>query len=154
LDPAAKYIATMPAGADQQAALKGLLANWTATDPEAAANWLVAFPATNAQPEQVQSVIKAWAQPEPAAVAKWLANLPAGTAGDDLIGAFLDGAVVKYPAYAAQWTQSVTNETQRQKFELQIARQWLKTDPTGATNWIESLNLPEAIKQPLTAPSP
>jgi hypothetical protein len=154
LEQTAKFISTMPAGDDQQAVLRGLLANWTAADPEAAVNWLVAFPETNAQPEQVQSVLKAWSQSEPAAVAKWLGNLPSGIASDEMIGAFLEGAEVKYPAYAAQWTQSVTDDAQRQKFQLQVARQWLKTDPSAALKWTDSLRLPEAIRQSLQAQLP
>ena len=154
LNPAAQYIAAMPAGGDQKAVIKGLLAQWTPADPEAAVNWLGSFPATNAQPEQVQSVIKTWSHYEPAAVAKWLANLPAGTASDGMVNAFLDGAVEKYPDVAVFWTQSVTDETKRQQFQMQVARQWMKTDPSAALKWINSLNLPEAIRQSLTATSP
>jgi hypothetical protein len=149
LDQTAKYISTMPGGNDQEAAVKGLVSRWTATDPEAAVNWLLAFSETNAQPEQVQSVIKVWAQPEPAAVAKWLADLPAGTVSDEMVGAFLNGAALKYPQYAAEWTQSVADETKRQKYQIQVARQWIKTDPAGALKWIESLNLPDEIRQSL-----
>ncbi len=149
LNQAANYIAAMPADGDQKAAVKGLLFNWTPADPETALDWLRAFPETNAQPEQVQSVIKAWSQHEPAAAAKWLANLPPGTTNDAMVSAFLEGAVAKYPEYAAQWTQSVTNETTRQKFQLQVARQWMKSDPAAAMKWINSLDLPEEIKQPL-----
>jgi hypothetical protein len=144
LAQAAKDIATMPAGDDQQAAIKGLLSSWP--DPETAIAWLGSFPESNSQPAQVQSVIKSWAQSEPAAVSKWLANLPAGTASHDMIGAFLEGAIAKYPEFAAQWTQTVTNETQRQKYQVQVARQWIKTDPDAALKWINTLSLPEAVK--------
>jgi len=149
LDPAAKYIAAMPAGDDQKAAIKGLLSVWTPADPETALNWLCAFSETNAQPESAQAVIKTWSQSEPAAVAKWLATLPAATASEPMVSAFLEGAVAKYPDYAAQWTQAVTDETKRQKYQLQVARQWLKSDPSAASKWINNLNLPEAIKQSL-----
>lgn len=154
LNPAAKYIGAMPAGDDQQAAIKGLVSSWAPADPETALNWLISFPATNAQPELVQSIIKTWAQPEPSVVAQWLTNLPAGTASEGMVSAFLAGAVVKYPDYAAQWTQSVTDETLRQKYQIQVARQWMKTDSSAATKWIESLGLPEEIKQSLKAPLP
>lgn len=109
LDQAAKYIAAMPAGDDQKAAIKGLLLSWTPADPETAADWLCSFPETNSQPEQVGFVIKAWSQREPAAVARWLANLPTGTASDGMTNAFLEGVVGKYPEYARQWIQSETN---------------------------------------------
>jgi predicted nucleic acid-binding Zn-ribbon protein len=154
LNQAAKYIAAMPAGDDQKAAIKGLVSTWVPADPEVAVNWLVSFPETNSQPELVQSVIKTWSQPEPSVVAKWLANLPAGTASEGMVGAFLEGASVKYPDYAAQWTQSMTDENQRQKYQIQVARQWLKTDSSAATKWIESLSLPEDIKQSLKASLP
>ena len=127
INQAAKYIAEMPAGDDQKAVIKGLLSNWRPADPETAVNWLNSFPETNSQPEQVQSAIQAWAQHEPAAAAQWLANLPAGTASEGMESAFLEGAMGKYPEFAWQWTQSVTNETRRQKFQLQVARQRLKT---------------------------
>jgi hypothetical protein len=154
LNLAAKYIAAMPAGDDQQAAIKGLLSSWIPADPEAAVNWLHSFPETNAQPKLVQSVIETWAQSEPAAVAKWLANFPAGTASEEMVNAFLAGAVVKHPEFAGQWSQSVTDETQRQKYEIQTARQWMKTDPTAATKWLDSSDLPEAIKPSLKTQVP
>jgi hypothetical protein len=154
INQAAKYVAAMPAGEDQQAILKGLLARWTPADPEAAANWLCSFPENNPQTEPIQSVIKAWSQAEPAAVAKWLTNSPAGTASEGMDTAFLEGAAGKYPEFAGQWTQSVTNETQRQKFQVQVARQWLKTDPTAAAKWIDSLDLPADLKPSLKTPAP
>jgi hypothetical protein len=150
----AKYIATMPVGDDQQAAIKGLVASWAPADPETALNWLIAFPATNAQPELVSSVIHAWSESEPAMTAKWLARLPPEIPSEGMVSAFLEGAAAKYPEVAAQWTQSVTDETKRQKCQIEVARQWLKTDESAAMKWIESLGLPEAIKQTLKAPSP
>ncbi|MEI6195131.1 MAG: hypothetical protein WCS42_12460 [Verrucomicrobiota bacterium] len=151
---AGKYIAAMPAGDAQKAAIKGLLSSWAPADPETAVNWLISFPETDSQPVQVQSVIKTWAQSEPSAVARWLANLPAGTANEAMCSAFLEGSVAKYPEYAAQWTQSVTDEIQRQKYQVQLAKQWMKSDPSAASKWIDSLALPEAIKQPLKAQQP
>lgn len=154
VNQAAKYIATLPAGDDQQAAIKGLLSTWTPADPETAVNWLCAFPETNAQPEHVASVIKAWSQTEPAAVAGWLTNSPAGNVSEGTINAFLEGVVGKYPEFAAQWTQSVADETRRQKYQVQVARQWLTTDPSAALKWLDSLNLPEETRRSLKAQSP
>lgn len=145
-DQLAKSIVALPADNDQQAAIKGLLSRWTPVDPAAALNWLSAFPETNAQPAAVQSVIKAWSQTEPAAAAQWLTNAPVEIAGEGTVNAFLTGAVEKYPDFAAQWTQSVTNEADRQKYQVQVAEQWLKTDPSAAQKWINTLNLPEVIK--------
>lgn len=153
-EQAAKYIAAMPAGNDQRAAITGLLASWSPVDPEASVNWLSAFPETNAQPEQVASVIQVWAQREPAAAAKWLTNAPAEIDGERTINAFLEGVVAKYPEYAAQWTQSVTDAAKRQKYQIQVARPWLKTDSSAASKWIDSLDLPDEIKQSLKAPLP
>ena len=154
LNPAAKFIAGMPAGDDQQAAIKGLLSSWLPVDPAAAVNWLHSFPETNAQPKQVQSAIETWAQSEPAAVAKWLANLPAGTTSTEMVDAFLAGAVVKHPEFVGQWIQSVADETQRQRYEVQTAQQWMKADPAAAIKWLDSLDLPEAIKHSLKAQAP
>jgi hypothetical protein len=154
MDQAEKYVAAMPPGDDQKAVIKGLVAAWADTDPETVINWLCSFPETNSQPEQVQSVIKQWSQHEPAAAAKWLAKLPADKANEEMINAFLTGAVAKYPEFAAQWTQSVTNESTRQKFQMQVAGQWMKSDPSAASKWIDTLKLPEETKQPLKASMP
>jgi hypothetical protein len=154
MDQATKYVVAMPPGEDQKALIKGLLTRWAPADPQSALNWLCSFPETNSQPEQVHAVIKAWSQREPAAVAKWLANVPAGTASEGMFSAFLEGAAVKYPEFAGQWTQSVADETNRRKFQAQVARQWMKTDSSAATKWIDGLDLPEDLKQPLKAPSP
>jgi hypothetical protein len=151
VDHAAQYIAAMPAGDDQKAVLKGLLSTWAPIDPETAVNWLCSFPETNSQPELAQSIIKTWSQAEPAAVATWLTNLPAGPASEGAVSAFLEGAAAKYPEFAGQWTQSVTNEIQRQQYQILVARQWMKTAPSAASNWINSLDLPEAAKEPFKA---
>jgi predicted nucleic acid-binding Zn-ribbon protein len=148
----AKFIATMPAGDDQQAALQGLLSLWATNQPAAALGWLQSFPETNAQPQAAQFVLNSWAQGEPAAAANWLTNSPDVATNELFISAFLDGAVTKYPAFAAQWTLSVTNETLRQRFQTQVAQQWLKADTNAAAKWIESLNLPDAAKQALKTP--
>jgi len=148
-DEAATYIAAMSPGADQRAAIKGLLAGWTQDNPEAALNWLCAFSQTNSQAEPIRSVIRSWSQAEPAAAAKWLANLPAATASDEVTGAFLQGAVEKYPEFAAQWTQAVSEEAKRQKFQIQVARQWLQINSPAAWKWIDTLNFPEEIRQRL-----
>ena len=97
------------------------------------------------------TVIQSWAQTEPAAAADWLTNLPPVTNNEAIFNAFIAGAAAKYPDFAAQWTQSVTNDAERQKFQLQIARQWLKTNPAAATNWIDSLDLPAKIRSSLKA---
>jgi uncharacterized coiled-coil DUF342 family protein len=154
VDQAAKYVADMPADDDQKAAIKGLLSTWTPADPETAASWLQAFPTNNPQTEPLQSVIKAWSQTAPEAAAKWLANLPAGTADEGTVNAFIEGAIAKYPEFVAQWTQSVTDEAQRQKYQVQAARQWLKSDPASALKWINSLALPDDVKQQLKAELP
>jgi hypothetical protein len=151
-DAAAKFIATLPAGDDQQAAMQGLLSVWATNQPAAALDWLSTFPETNAQPQAVQFVLNAWAQGEPAAADHWLANSQTGATNELFISAFLDGAVAKYPAFAAQWTQSVTNETLRQKFQVQVAQQWLKSDTNAAAKWIDSLNLPAAAKAAIEVP--
>jgi len=142
LEQAAKYIAAMPAGDDQKAAIKGLVSSWATFDPEAAVNWLRAFPETNSQSELAQPVIKTWSQAEPAVVAKWLANLPARTDSEGMVSAFLEGAVEKYPVFAWQWTQSVTDETKRKKYQLQVSEQWMKADPAGAAKCINGADVP------------
>jgi len=154
LDSAAKYIAAMPAGEDQKAAISGLLSNWASADPAAAINWLGAFPETNAQPELVQSIVRSWSETEPAAVAKWLTNSPATTANEAAINAFLAGAAARYPDFAAQWATAITDEAKRQNYQVRLARQWLKTDPASAQKWIDTLNLPEALKQSVKDQSP
>jgi hypothetical protein len=120
-------------------------------DPEATLNWLTSFPETNAQPEMTAAVLQTWSQPEPSLVARWLANLPAGTASEAMTNAFLAGAIVKYPEYAARWTESVVDESQRQKYQVQVARQWMKMDSTAATKWIDSQAWPDTTKQLLKA---
>jgi len=147
-----QQIAAMSAGDDQKSALQDLLACWAPADPETTVNWLCSFPATNSQLEQVQFVIQAWSHREPAVVAQWLANLPAGTASEGMVSAFLEGAVEKYPVFAWRWTQSVTDAPLRQKFQRQVARQWMKTDPSTAVEWVNRLDLPPAIMQPRQSP--
>lgn len=145
----AEYLATMTPGEDQHAAIKGLIASWSGVAPEAALGWLRAFPETNAQPAQVEFVLRSWAQAEPAAAAQWLANQPVDKMTETMFLAYLDGAVVKYPEFAAQWTQAVTDETQRQKLQAHLAKEWLQRDALAAQQWIETLDMPARLKRML-----
>lgn len=147
VDEAAKYIAAMPAGDDQKAVMQGLLSVWTPDAPDRVVNWLNTFPETNAQPEAVAFALKTWAQTEPAAAAQWLAKSPAESGDEKIVSALLEGAVEQYPEFAGQWTKAITDETKRQKYQVQVARWWTKTDPSAATKWLDSLDLPEALKQ-------
>jgi predicted transcriptional regulator len=148
---ATNWFAGLPAGDAKAAALSGLALAQATNAPASALDWLLASPETNAQPAAIQAVLQSWSQTEPEAAAQWLTNLPATTNNDSLFNAFITGAMVKYPDFAAQWTQSVTNDADRQKFQIQVARQWLKTDPAAATNWIDNLDLPEKIRSSLKA---
>jgi uncharacterized protein (DUF1778 family) len=48
----------------------------------------------------------------------------------------------------------VTDAAKRQKYQVLVARQWMKADPAAALKWINSLDLPDEIKQPLKAQLP
>ncbi len=111
-----------------------VLDNWLQTDLTGAGNWVRQLPDAECR--------------------EWLAKLPAGTASEVMVSALLAGVVEKYPAFAWQWTQSLTDETRRQKFQLQIARQWMKADPFAALKWITRPALPLAIMSPRKAAWP
>lgn len=111
-----------------------VLDNWLQTDLTGASNWVRQLPDAECR--------------------EWLAKLPAGTASEVMVSALLAGVVEKYPAFAWQWTQSLTDETRRQRFQLQIARQWMKADPFAALNWINRLDLPQTIMPPRKAAWP
>jgi hypothetical protein len=48
----------------------------------------------------------------------------------------------------------VTNETSRQAYEQQVARDWMKTAPAAARDWVDHLDLPAELKRPLQAQNP
>jgi hypothetical protein len=148
---ATNWFAGLTSGDAKAAALSGLALAQADSAPAAALDWLQSSPETNAQPTAMQAVVQSWAQTEPAAAAEWLANSAPATNNESLFNAFVTGAVINYPEFAAQWTQSVTNDAERQLLQLQIARQWLKTDPAAATNWIDGLDLPEKVRSGLKA---
>ncbi|HTB82582.1 MAG TPA: hypothetical protein VK742_02910 [Candidatus Sulfotelmatobacter sp.] len=148
---ATNWFAGLPSDDAKAAALSGLALAQADSAPASALDWLQSSPETNAQPAAMQAVIQSWAQTEPEAAAEWLTNSAPATNNESLFNGFVTGAAVNYPGFAAQWTQSVTNDAERQKLQFQIARQWLKSDPAAATNWIDGLDLPEKVRSGLKA---
>ena len=51
----------------------------------------------------------------------------------------------QYPDMAAPFAAALTDETQRNNAIQNVARQWLRTDPTPATTWLQSTSLPENL---------
>ena len=73
---AGNYIAEIPAGAVQDAAVRQFAENWAEKDPAAAVNWAGSLSNASAQDAAVISLASGWARIDPAAAVHWTAGLP------------------------------------------------------------------------------
>ncbi|MDB6027732.1 MAG: hypothetical protein JWM68_3955 [Verrucomicrobiales bacterium] len=147
---AASYVASLPAGPFQNSAASSVASNWAENDPAAAASWAVGIPEGDARKVAFQNVVLQWGRSDPEATAQWLENLPSGDSRDTAVVTFAADCLKDYaPATALKWAQTITSDGVRNNTTLNIAREWLKSDPTTAKQWIASSTLPGGIKEGL-----
>ncbi|HVU35166.1 MAG TPA: hypothetical protein VHE61_17155, partial [Opitutaceae bacterium] len=151
-DPTAMsgYIANLPANADMAGVARDFAGHWANNDPAAAAAWVSQLPAGSPlQSAAVPLVARQFADDDPAAAGRWVDSLPAGPVHDDAVKAYVFQEMGDDPSIAATWTAKVANPNLRNNLTVDIARNWLRFDPTAARQWIAQTALPDPIKQRL-----
>jgi hypothetical protein len=77
LAEASTYVAQMPAGDDQDAAVRHLSHAFGFADPTQAMQWVDTLPTDSAQRAAVVNIVSGWAEQDPVAATLWSQNLPA-----------------------------------------------------------------------------
>lgn len=144
------YIQTLPDGSVKRFAQATTATKWAYNDPAAAAAWVSSLPADD-QAEASVGVIAMWAPQDPQAAGNWINTLE-GAARDSAISAYSANLAPRDPGTALGWAQSIESASLRTATVDALVSQWLQRDPTRATEWINSSQLPEADKTRLLTP--
>ena len=62
---------------------------------------------------------------------------------------YVNNLAYQYPDIAAPWAAAMTDPNQRNNAIENVARNWLRTDPTAAANWLATTSLPQPQMQNL-----
>jgi len=59
---------------------------------------------------------------------------------------FVNNLAYRYPDIAAPWAETIPDSTQRNFAIQNVAQNWMRSDPTAATAWIQKLTLPDDVR--------
>jgi hypothetical protein len=65
------------------------------------------------------------------------------------VQSYVNNVANQYPDIAAPFAEAMTDPNQRNNAIQNVARNWLRTDPTAATAWLATTTLPDQQKQNL-----
>jgi hypothetical protein len=148
-EEAARWVASLPPGKEQEQAALAVLDRWRSSDPAAAAAWTTKFAEGPLREEAMSAVARHWGLHDQKAAAAWLETLPAGASRDAAIGAFVTSADGYDIKLALEWAnQMEASETRAERVE-ETARRWLREDNAAARAWIEKAQLPSGMAERL-----
>lgn len=139
-DAAIAWINTLSA-ADKSKAFENGCWQLIRQDPAKAAAFLSTLPASNQTTNHFSQLASQWAQQDLEAARKWVESLPAGQTREQAMNGIIGTIARTDPAKAASMLgDAVVNN--RNYYQVgTIAGEWIKTDPTAALAWLESLDL-------------
>ena len=140
-DPAAAYVAGLPAGDAQNKAAVSVIGQWTQTEPEDASKWAANFTGELRQ-EAIDAVMQNWMHSDPQSSAQWLAALPDDAVKQSAMLSYIVNSASQYPGLAATFVPALTDEQRRATAINDIANSWLRTDPKAAAEWLKKTALP------------
>ena len=146
---AAKWVASLPPGEDQNRAAMAVLSQWISTDPVAAAGWTAQFAEGPLREQALWQVAREWGLRNWNDTSSWLAQLPPGPSRDSAIDAFVTSADGYDIKLALEWANRMENQEKRALRVESTAQRWLGENPTAARTWIQQAQLPSGMAQRL-----
>jgi len=148
-EEAARWVAALPPGKEQERAAQAVIESWIRTDPAAAAAWTTQFAEGPLREEAMSVVARHWSMRDWNATAGWLEKLPAGSSRDAAIGSFVTGADGYDIKLALEWANQLEAPESRIMRVEHTARRWLREDNAAARAWLEKAQLPSGLAERL-----
>jgi hypothetical protein len=131
-EEAARWVAALPPGKEQDQAALAVINRWMGTNPVAAAAWTTQFAEGSLREQAMSVVARHWGLHDWTATAGWLETLPMGSSRDAAIGAFVTSADGYDIKLALEWAnQMEAPESLAMRVE-ETARRWLREDNEAA----------------------
>lgn len=164
-DPAAAvtWASGLPAGPEQESALREAISAWSASAPLSALEWaerragqdngdLVsgilgtwatmdvgsAYEWARTRPDAaalIEPVLQSWSAQNPQAFMQWAGAVPSVHRNDTMLGLMALAAAESAPQEALQYATSMTNAAQRSEFIERVLGAWEQTDAAAAGAW-------------------
>jgi hypothetical protein len=148
-EEAARWVAALPPGKEQDQAALAVIDRWMGTNPVAAAAWTTGFAEGPLRERAMSVVARSWGLRDWNATAGWLETLPMGSSRDAAIGAFVTSADGYDIKLALEWANQMEAPDSRATRVENTARRWLREDNAAARAWLEKAQLPSGIAERL-----
>lgn len=146
---AARWVAALPAGEEQNQAAMAVIERWIGSDPLAAGNWATQFAEGPLRQQALSLIARQWGLSDWNATAGWLGTLPTGLSRDTAIGSFVMSADGKDIQLALEWANRIEDSKGRASQVEATAQRWLKENNPAARAWIENAQLPDGMAERL-----
>src|SRR5262245_18691417 len=144
-EEAARWVAALQPGKDQDQAALAVIDRWIGTDPTAAAAWTTQFGEGPLREQAMSVVARQWGLRDWNATAGWLETLPVGASRDAAIGAFVTSADGYDIKLALEWANRMEAPDSRAMRVEETGRRWLREDNAAARAWLEKAQLPSEV---------
>jgi hypothetical protein len=148
-EEAARWVAALPPGNEQDQAALAVIGRWTNTDPVAAAAWTAQFADGPLRDEALSYVARQWGLRDWNATAGWLETLPVGQSKDAAIGSFVTAADGNDIRLAVEWANQTESPDSRLARVEETTRRWLREDEAAARAWLATAQLPAGLAERL-----
>jgi hypothetical protein len=148
-EEAARWVAALPAGNEQNQAAEAVINRWISSNPAAAATWATQFPEGPLREQAMSIVARQWGLRDCNATARWLETLPMGSSRDAAIGSFVTSADGYDIKLALEWANQIQAPENRAMRVEETARRWLHDDNAAARAWLEKAQLPPGMAERL-----
>ncbi len=150
LDAALTWATTVANIPEAHEAVGEIADTYAEKDPTKAYAWAQNLD-VSAQKEAMGEVFSEWAQKDPQAAAQELMRMQASAPKNEAIESFSERLARESPQDAMTWATTITDEQQRQETQLEVAREWARSNNDGgkaaADQWAQSNLTGEALQQ-------
>ena len=146
-EDAAEYIAQH--GDDEAAApaVNRLADSWSRENPQEVIEWADNLSGP-AKAEAYEEAMESWARENPTEAGEFLSTLDASPEKDSAIEAYATRVSREDPVAAMEWADTISDADLKLETQVDVARDWYRSDQAAANEWIAANNLSEEnVKQ-------
>jgi hypothetical protein len=133
-------------------AVNRLADSWARDDPQAVLKWADQL-SGQAKVEAYDEALGSWAREDPVAAGEFLGTLEASPERDAAVESYATRVSREDPVTAMEWADTIADSGLRLETQVDVARDWYRSDQNAATSWIEASGLTEQAVKQITEPS-
>lgn len=147
---ASAVVSAMPDSDKERANLAASVArNWGQNNIAEAAGWVSGLSEGKARQQAMNALTQQWADFDTAKATSWLSSQPVSDSRDSVISSYLPRIMRDEPEKAVQLAMSISNSSKRLDSVQGSVREWMQSNSTAATAWVNASDLPPETKDAL-----